>query len=213
MKQLEKEADGETSFNIFPYITHCTLDIIAESAMGIQVNAMSQKENSYVEALYGLCREANSRITKGWLRDDFIFFKTEYGKRFLKYLAVLHGTTNEVINERKRLLRKSNGSDGKATEDEFGAKKRKAFLDLLLEVSKDGTVLTHEQIREEVDTFMFEGHDTTTASIAWTIFLLGIHQDIQVNNFVEFTVKKLLICFRSKHLKKSMRSFPVISNL
>ncbi|GJQ83088.1 hypothetical protein Trydic_g20100 [Trypoxylus dichotomus] len=223
--QLEKLADGKSAFNIFPYITHCTLDIIAESAMGIQVNAMNEDTNRYVEALYGLCREVNNRATKGWLRDDFIFYKTAYGKRFLEYLAVLHATTNGVIHERKGLLRKSNASDEKLIEDEFGVKKRKAFLDLLIDVSNDGAVLTHEQIREEVDTFMFEGHDTTTSSIAWTLFLLGIHQDIQekaykeVNEIFRDDLESLEFTdlnefkYLERVLKESLRIYPSVATI
>lgn len=61
---------------------------------------------------------------------------------------------------------------------------KKSFLDILLNISEEyPDSMTHKDIREEVDTFLFEGHDTSSISITMTLILLGMHQDIQVKFF------------------------------
>ncbi|XP_072941640.1 cytochrome P450 4g15 [Epargyreus clarus] len=64
-------------------------------------------------------------------------------------------------------------------DDDVGQKKRLAFLDLLLESSQSGVVISDEEIKEQVDTIMFEGHDTTAAGSSFFLSMMGIHQDIQ----------------------------------
>ncbi|XP_058443021.1 cytochrome P450 4g15-like [Malaya genurostris] len=64
-------------------------------------------------------------------------------------------------------------------ENDVGVKRRLAFLDLMIETAKLNQDLTDEEIKEEVDTIMFEGHDTTAAGSSFVLCLLGIHQDIQ----------------------------------
>lgn len=69
-------------------------------------------------------------------------------------LKVLHGFTDSVIQERRqKLVAQENKSEVK-TDDE--TQNHKTFLDILLHGHIDGKPLSNLDIREEVDTFMFE---------------------------------------------------------
>lgn len=78
---------------------------------------------------------------------------------------------------------------------DVGEKKRLAFLDLLLESAENGAVISDQEIKEQVDTIMFEGHDTTAAGSSFFLSLMGIHQDIQVSYKLYLKYLKLKFIF------------------
>ncbi|PSN42807.1 Cytochrome P450 4c3 [Blattella germanica] len=161
LSQELKNADG---FNIFPYITLCTLDIVCETAMGRQVNAQRNSESEYVKAVYEIGSIIQNRQKKIWLQPNFLFRLSSLFRKHQKCIKILHGFSKKVIRERKIELKKRKEQINKNKHMEnpednsliFGEKKRLAFLDLLIEASQDGHNLSDEDIREEVDTFMFE---------------------------------------------------------
>lgn len=64
-------------------------------------------------------------------------------------------------------------------DNDIGEKKRMAFLDLMIEASQNGVVINDEEIKEQVDTIMFEGHDTTAAGSSFFLCMMGVHQEVQ----------------------------------
>jgi cytochrome P450 len=178
--RLTQKADGKF-FNIYPYLTLCELDIICETAMGVQVNAMKHSDSEYVKSVYGISDIMLYRMFHPYLHPDFIFNLSSKGRQHKKYLSILHGFTRKVIQERKEKLTSGNVQQELSEEDKLlGKKKRLAFLDLLLEANKKSeNGLTDEEIREEVDTFMFAGHDTSTVTVGWTLFALSNYPEYQ----------------------------------
>ncbi len=75
-------------------------------------------------------------------------------------------------------------------ENDIGEKRRLAFLDLMIETSHyNPTQLSKEEIKQQVDTIMFEGHDTTAAGSSFTLCMLGCHPEVQAKVFDEqFTI-------------------------
>ncbi|KAL1123288.1 hypothetical protein AAG570_002374, partial [Ranatra chinensis] len=62
----------------------------------------------------------------------------------------------------------------------LSAKTRKAFLDNLIDYEyKNPGSLSRSDIMEEVDTFMFEGHDTTSSAVTFSLFVIGTYPDVQ----------------------------------
>lgn len=176
-----KEREDKGRFDIYPYITLCTLDIICDTAMGKRIDAQLNKNSEYVTALNSMSSIAMERTVKVWLLIPWIFKLSSLGRIQEKSLKILHKFTNDVIQERKRerlekqQYEQRTEKEPSVTDDNYiyGRKHRMAFLDTLLEASEKGNLLTDEEIREEVDTFMFEGHDTTAVGISWALYALG----------------------------------------
>nr|APA31876.1 cytochrome p450 00951 [Brachionus plicatilis] len=166
---LKNLVKNKQEINIFERLKACALDVICESAMGQNVNAQNDHSSDYVNAVARISELVTYRFFDPLEWSDFIYYKTQKGKDFKRCLKILHEFTTKVILER----------DGDLDDLDLQSKKRIAFLDLLLKAKREDPTITFDDIREEVDTFMFEGHDTTAAAASWACQLIGSHPHVQ----------------------------------
>lgn len=120
-------------------------------------------DRSLVENRVGECFLERLMQPHYWA--DQIYYRSEPGQRFSENLVRLHDFTRKVIRERKaeilnqpHTIRYKRTANGYTELEENDKDRRKAFLDLLLDHHIKSGELSEEDIREEVDTFMFEGY-------------------------------------------------------
>lgn len=138
--------------------------------MGVQIKSQEGNNKLYVKAVKDFLNIFIIRIYSAWKKFDSLFCFSSDFKKQNKSLKILHSYSKQIIQERRK-------EKNKITYSNKG-KKFVALLDMLLD-SEEADLLSDEDIREEIDTFMFEGHDTTTSAISFAILNLANHPTIQ----------------------------------
>ncbi|ETN65477.1 cytochrome P450 4C1 [Anopheles darlingi] len=110
----------------------------------------------------------------------WVFRLQKASRRQNVLMKVVHDFAQLLQNERERLL-----TNQELEETDVDGKRRMTLLDLLLNVTIDGKPLSDTDIREEVDTFMFAGHDTTTSCISFACYHLSRNPAIQQKVYEE----------------------------
>uniref|UniRef100_A0A5G2QB90 Uncharacterized protein n=1 Tax=Sus scrofa TaxID=9823 RepID=A0A5G2QB90_PIG len=152
-----------------------TLDTIMKCAFSHQGSVQTDgNSHSYIQAIRDLNDLLFSRVRNVFQQNDVIYRLSPEGRRSHRACQLAHQHTDRVIQLRKAQLQKQG-------EMENVRKKRHLdFLDILLLAQMEkGNSLSDTDLRAEVDTFMFEGHDTTASGISWILYALASHPEHQ----------------------------------
>ncbi|KAI8498411.1 hypothetical protein Bbelb_236130 [Branchiostoma belcheri] len=163
---------------LFDHVSLLTLDSMLKCSLGYRSNCQTDGQSApYIQAVFELSRLVVERVRFFPFHFDFIYYLSPSGRRFRQQCDIVHGVSEHLIQQRKKALQDGEGKSGEDTEK---SRKYLDFLDILLQAKdEDGTGLTDAEIRDEVDTFLFEGHDTTASGISWTLYHLAKHLQYQ----------------------------------
>lgn len=120
--------------------------------MGTVINAQDNPNLAFVHSIQEMCHLIFLRVMSP-LRVNWIYRLTKFYQREVNALKELRNFSDTIIAKRKAVLEQKGTFDAV---DEFGTKRKHSFLDVLLQATVNGRKLTDEEIRNEVDTFMFE---------------------------------------------------------
>ncbi|XP_021343398.1 cytochrome P450 4F4-like [Mizuhopecten yessoensis] len=180
LDEVEVATSGGKSTEIHHRVGLATLDTLLRCALSYEDNVQEQgSKHPYVNAVRILTNLSVKRIMEPWLHPDILYRLSSSGRTFFKYAKFVHEFDEKVIKERKQAL---------AADKSVITKRRLDFLDILLTArDEQGEGLTDREVRDEVDTFLFEGHDTTASSLSWAIYSLSKNLKEQQKVYEEVT--------------------------
>ncbi|KAI5645675.1 cytochrome p450 domain-containing protein [Phthorimaea operculella] len=165
---------GKGFFNHEEYLKRTALEIICLTAMGVDDDEFLMNDR-FMDAVDAMFHVLVERVVRTWMHNDFLYQFTWLRKKQDGLLRILHDMSNKIIQKRKAKILKPDiiekGLDNIP-------KRFKSFLDLLLESSVDGS-LSDAEIREEVDTMVSAGYDTSATLLTFAFVLIGSYPQVQ----------------------------------
>ncbi|XP_045479750.1 cytochrome P450 4d8-like [Harmonia axyridis] len=168
-------APSKDSLNIHRFIGLCSLDITCETSMGVKLGAQNEQNTEYVIAVKEMCRIIATRSYSMLKAMKLTYPFTEDYSIEKKSVKILHGFTDRVV-QKKREQRKE---QTESNLDQDGRSRRSNLLDILLDYSDKEKLLSEKEIRDEIHTFMFAGHDTVTAAMSFFVYEIAKNKDLQ----------------------------------
>ena len=173
IKQIADLSTKGSSIDLQSLIHKFTFDVILQCAFSYKSNVQTEtKPNKYLVTAEAIQKLWIKRVVNPLKQLEFVYRLLSEGRQFYSLCNIAHAEADAVIDKRIH--------DLNLNPDNQLNIKAKDFLDTLLSArDEDGCGLSRQEIRDEVDTFMFAGHDTTASAIMWTLVSLAGHPEAQ----------------------------------
>ena len=178
------------------FLSYLTLDVLLQCIASLKTNCQIEKQNiQYIRDVGVLTRIVWLRYAGFRNLLDIYFYNTNDGKVFKKACERSKKFTIDLILKRKRELQIANNNINEGKDS--NSKELKDFLHILLTTTdENGKGLSDEEICDEVNTFIFEGHDTTAVAMEWVLYFLA-----KFPNYQEMCRKEVFECTKEDEIK------------
>ena len=161
LPRLAQAAQAGEAIDFAPLLSQLTLDIISRAMFSSDVQGAAAGVSEYIARLN---EYALRMIRRPWL---FLLprrFPTPFNYVLFRSLKSLNATVNGIIQSRRR---ERHGHDD--------------LLSMLLSACEEetGRAMTDAQLRDEVMTIFVAGHETTANAMAWLLYLVTQHPEVE----------------------------------
>ncbi|XP_037518356.1 cytochrome P450 4V2 isoform X1 [Rhipicephalus sanguineus] len=160
---------GTDFFDVLPVVRFVAFGILFETALGVQIDEAEVQRMRLLEINDEIGASVIARMMNLLHWSDIIYSMTQASRDFRKNINFIHEYNRKIVKQRL-----SEYKMGKVKADS-----KKSFLDILLHMHMVDGTLTEDEVKNEVTSIFIGGFETTAVSIAYTLFLLGNHPEVQ----------------------------------
>ncbi|XP_046734966.1 uncharacterized protein LOC124404677 [Diprion similis] len=172
VNRLEELVDtGE--FDIYPFMEHCTVDIILDTIMGTSGTAQQEGYQQLVEASKKLYELVYPRMIKLWLHPDWIYGWTDDSEQTVTATHIVHSFTESLI------VRKQKEYHALKRGSVLASRPRLMVLEQLIAHVEKTNFMDDRKLRDEIFTLYTAAQDTTAVISSFVFLMLGMHQSVQ----------------------------------
>ncbi|CAA7265474.1 unnamed protein product [Cyclocybe aegerita] len=180
---LKKVESGPQEIELVSLMTGTALELIGQSGLGFTFNSFTSNPHPYSLAAKQIVPVSFNlllsrmyflpTLIKFGLRRFFVDLAPWKNLHLLRDIAdVLHKTSVEIIESKKKALAEGNGAIGQERD----------VISILLRANmsaEEGDSLSEDELLGQVTTLTFAAMDTTSSAMSRTLWLLAKNQDVQ----------------------------------
>jgi len=166
--KAKSSTSGAAEINFSRLFARYTLDAIGEIAFGKDVGALRGESEDFVTSFDYIQSFLNDLVLKP---PGYAFYCRQFtpeGKKYSECLATLNSYVQSMVETARR----------ETTPEELAARGDLLAL-FLTRTDTHGNPFSLEYLRDIVVNMTIAGRDTTAYALAWTLWLLAIHPDVQ----------------------------------
>lgn len=163
-----KNRSGEY-FDFLPVLRAATFGVLFETTMGVDYNEDGVETIEYLKIHDAICQSILKRLTNFHHWFDCVYALSKDYKEMSKYVEEAKDFVSNILQKRITDYRK--GIRDTVSEN--------SLLEVLLRMCVDKGILSEIDVRDEIITMLIGGFDFTATGLAFALYLLGHHSDIQ----------------------------------
>ncbi|CAD0205630.1 unnamed protein product [Chrysodeixis includens] len=177
------EYAGKGPFDHSTYLRLIAFQTFSRTGFGISDSKVKEFARKYMESSDQIMNLVILRFQNIWLQSDLIFKLSGLKKKKDKLIKILDNMANQVIEGKKEEM-KNAAKEKRTPEYTVTGTRCKPLMSLLMELKNDDT-LTEKEIKEEVDTAIVAGFDTTSNLMTVVFVAIGAYPEIQQKMYEE----------------------------